>query len=280
LTSKLIFAQNKAEDQIRENYKILKDVSYDKDAEQNMDIYLSKEANSFANTVTIIFLHGGGYYLSDKTKEERYIEPYLEKGFDVVNMNYRLKRGIPLAAEDLTNVLNYLQENNSEYKLNLKRIVVSGFSAGAQIATLVGVTQNDRTYPNKLKKGNKIIGIVNFSGPVDELDVVEKVFIDNEVHIMKTIGNALFVANGYAPSETINMYEPITYLDKKDPAIFLWHGGKDDQIPPKTFESFVALLKKNTKKNVVIYEADAGHSPTGESLKTTYKEIFSFIDEL
>lgn len=245
-----------------------------------MDIYLFKEANSFTNKVTIIFLHGGGYYLSDKSKEERYIKPYLEKGFNVVNMNYRLKRGIPLATEDLTKALNYLQENNSKYKLNLKRIVVSGFSAGAQIATLVGVTQNDRKYPNRMKEGIKIIGIVNFSGPVDGLDVVEKVFIDNEVEIMKTIGNALFVTDGYAASETINMYEPITYLDKKDPAIFLWHGGKDDQVPPKTFESFVALLKKNAKKNVVIYDAEAGHSPTGESLKATYKEIFSFIDKL
>jgi dipeptidyl aminopeptidase/acylaminoacyl peptidase len=76
------------------------------------------------------------------------------------------------------------------------------------------------------------------------------------------------------------MYEPINYLDKKDPAIFLWHGGKDDQVPPKTFESFVALLKKNATKNVVIYDAEAGHSPTAESLNTTYREIFSFIDKL
>jgi acetyl esterase/lipase len=195
-------------------------------------------------------------------------------------MNYRLKRGIPLATEDLTKALNYLHENKPKYNLNLKRVVVSGFSAGAQIATLVGVTQNNRKYPNKLNDGISIIGIVNLSGPVDGLDVVEKVFIDNEVEIMKTIGNALFDDEGYAPAEIINMYEPITYLDKEDPAIFIWHGGNDDQIPPNTFESFVALLKNNTAKNVVIYDAEAGHSPTTESLKTTYKEIFSFIDKL
>jgi acetyl esterase/lipase len=279
LIPKLIFAQNKADDFSLENFKMVKDVFYGADAEQNMDIYLSKEANSFTNRFTIVFLHGGGYYLNDKSNQEKYIKPYLEKGFNVVNMNYRLKRGIPLATEDLTNALNYLHENNSTFNLNLKRVVTSGFSAGAHIATLVGVTQNDSKYPNKLRVGIKIIGIVNFSGPIDGLDVVEKVFIENEVEIMRTIGNALFVTDGYAPDEIINEYEPITYLDKKDPAIFLWHGGKDDQVPPKTFESFVSQIKKNTK-HVVIYDAEAGHNPNAQSLKTTYKEIFSFINKL
>ena len=76
------------------------------------------------------------------------------------------------------------------------------------------------------------------------------------------------------------MYEPITYLDEEDPAIFLWYGGKDDQVPPKTFESFVALLKNNNSKNILIYDKEAGHSPTDESLKTTYKQIFTFIQNL
>lgn len=280
LSSKLIFAQNIAEDHIRENFKIFKDVSYDTDEEQNMDIYLSKETNSFTKKVTIIFIHGGGYYFGDKSQVERYINPYLEKGFNVVNMNYRLKRGIPLSTEDLTKALNYLQENNSNYNLNLNRLVVSGFSAGGSMATLVGVTQNDRKYPNKLMKDIKIIGVVNFSGPVDGWDVIEKVFIDSEEESWKTIGNAFFVSDGYAPTEIINMYEPITYLDEKDPAIFLWYGGKDDQVPPKTFESFVALLKNNNSKNILIYDKEAGHSPTDESLKTTYKQIFTFIQNL
>jgi acetyl esterase/lipase len=58
---------------------------------------------------TVIFLHGGGYYLSDKSKEEKYIQPYLDKGMNVVNLNYRLKRGIPIATEDLTNALHFFK---------------------------------------------------------------------------------------------------------------------------------------------------------------------------
>lgn len=59
----------------------MKDVSYGTDAKENMDIYLSKDAKSYGkNNYTIFFLYGGGYYLSDKSEEEKYIEPFMKKG--------------------------------------------------------------------------------------------------------------------------------------------------------------------------------------------------------
>jgi acetyl esterase/lipase len=152
-------------------YKVLKDVSYGSDAEQVMDIYLSEKAKSFGKrNYTVVFLHGGGYYFSDKSQEERYIEPYLKKGLNVINLNYRLKRGIPMATSDLTHALNFLKANKNDYKLNLKNVIVTGFSAGAHIATNVGLAQNNPEYPNKLNNGTQIVGIINFSGPVDGLD--------------------------------------------------------------------------------------------------------------
>lgn len=270
---------DKTAEQISATYQIKKDVSYGTDAEENMDIYLSKEAKSYGkNNYTIVFLHGGAYYLSDKSAEERYIEPYLKKGLNVVNMNYRLKRGIPMATTDLTNALNFLKANNSDYDLNLNNIIVTGFSAGAQIATNVGVSQNNSEYPNKLNDGIKITGIINFSGPVDGLDVVEKIFVDHENELFSEAGKALFSSEGYELKEKIAVYEPITYLDKNDPPIFLWHGGKDDQIPPQTFEIFVSMLTRN--KDYVIFKSDGQHSPNEIEFEEAYTAIFNFLDNL
>jgi acetyl esterase/lipase len=260
-------------------YKILKDVSYGSDAEQTMDIYLSKNAKSLGKrNYTIVFLHGGGYYFSDKSQEERYIEPYLSKGLNVVNLNYRLKRGIPLATGDLTNALNFLKAKNADYGLNLDKVIVTGFSAGAHIATNVGLAQNNPEYPNKLGEGIVIVGIINFSGPVDGLDVVERIFTEHENEQFRTVGRALFPAEDYESKENIAIYEPITYFDQNDPPIFLWHGGLDDQIPPVTFEKFVPLLGKN--KDILIYIPHGGHSPTKEELEYAYIEIFKFLNNL
>jgi acetyl esterase/lipase len=258
----------------------MKDVSYGTDIEQNMDIYLSKDAKSYGkHNYTIVFVHGGGYYLSDKSEEEKYIEPYLKKGLNVVNINYRLKKGIPIATTDLTNALNFLKTKNSDYNLNLKNIIVTGFSAGANIATNVGVSQNNPEYPNKLNDGIIITGIINFSGPVDGFDLVEKIFSDNENEFLSEIGKAFFLeSEGYESKEKIAIYEPITYFDKNDPPMFLWHGGKDNQVPPETFEKFVPMLNKN--KDIVIYKPNGQHSPNQEELKNAYSEIFTFLDKL
>lgn len=279
-SAKLASIVDKTDEQIKTTYKVTKDVPYGADKEQTMDIYISENAKKLKNkNFTIVFLHGGGYYISDKSNEERYIQPYLKKGLNVVNMNYRLKRGIPIATEDLTNALNFLTTNHSTYQLNLGRVILTGFSAGAHIASMVAVTANDPAYPNKLADGIKISGVINFSGPVDGLDVVEKVFTSNEVPIMKEIGIALFPSADYASKETVVKYEPITYFDKNDPPFFLWHGGKDDQVPAATFEKFVDLLNKDKSKNVVIFLPEGLHSPKPSELNDAYKEIFSFLDK-
>ncbi|SDC88098.1 Acetyl esterase/lipase [Algoriphagus faecimaris] len=277
-SKKLTSIQNKSPEQQTAAYKVLKDVSYGSDPEQVMDIYLSQNAKSFGKlNYTIVFLHGGAYFLSDKTEEEIYIQPYLKKGLNVVNMNYRLKRGIPLATSDLSHALNFLKEQNSKYDLDLQNIIVTGFSAGAQIATNVGLAQNNTSFPDKLTDGITIKGIINFSGPVDDLDVIEKIFIDFDNELFSKAGNALFPSEGYAKKEELAIYEPINYLDKENPAIFLWHGGKDNQIPPETFTNFVSKLRE---KDFLLYVPEGKHSPSQEEREAAYQKIFNFLDEL
>lgn len=278
---KLSSIKDKSNEEIKESYKVTKDVAYGADKEENLDIYISDYAKKFGNkNFTIVFLHGGGYYMSDKSNEERYIQPYLKKGFNVVNVNYRLKRGIPLATEDLTSVLNFLKANNVTYQLNLEKIILTGFSAGAHIASIVGASANNAVYTYKLDKGIGISGVINFSGPVDGLDKVEEVFINNKIPIMREIGNALFVGDGYANKDTVAKYNPITYFDKNDPPFFLWHGEKDDQVPASTFVKFVELLNEDKKKNKVIFLSEGFHSPNANELKDAYDQIFIFLDNL
>jgi acetyl esterase/lipase len=262
-------------------YAVTRDVAYGTDSEQTMDVYVPGEASRGRRpNYTLVFMHGGGYYISDKTKEERYIQPYLQRGVTVVNLNYRLKRGIPVATEDLTLALNFLQGHQGAYSMNLQRVVLSGFSAGAHIASLVAVTANAPTYAHPLAAGIGIAAVVNFSGPVGGLDVVEAVFMNNPVPIMKEIGLALFPETlGYAPREVTRRYEPLTYLDPKDPPFFIWHGGQDDQVPPVTFVQFVDVLQQNKRKNEVLFVTEGRHSPSASELETAYERIFEFLDK-
>ena len=118
------------------------------------------------------------------------------------------------------------------------------------MASNIDASQNYNRSPFKLNPDIRIAGVINFGGPVDGLDVVEKIFVDHELESTRAVGNALFPSfEGYAPQATIARYETITYLDPEDPPFFIWHGGKDRQIPPSTFMEFVALIN-NTRKSM------------------------------
>jgi acetyl esterase/lipase len=276
----------KQNQEILSKFNLSKNVQYGLDGDQIMDIYVSKESSNGSNkNLTIVFLHGGGWYMSDKQDVQRYIQPYLLKGINVINLNYRLKRGVANASEDLTEALNFIQKNNEKYLLNLKRIVLSGFSSGGHIAALVGLSANNKAYKPSLNRGIKIVGIVDFSGPTDQLDVVEKRFIDWKLQISKElsstdIGNAMFPSDGYETKDSIIKFNPITYFDKNDPPFFLWYGGKDDQVFPSTFENFTKLLYQKRIKNEIVFIQNAGHSPKSNELKEAYDQIFVFLDKL
>jgi acetyl esterase/lipase len=276
-SQKLTSIQDLSTEQKTSTYKVLKDVTYGEDAEQNMDIYLSQKAKSLGKrNYTIVFIHGGGFYLSDKTKEERYIEPYLKKGMNVVNLNYRLKRGIPLATSDLTHALNFLKANNNENDLNLKNIIVTGFSAGGLMASNVGVAQNNPHFPDKLNGGIKITGIINFSGGMDGLGLAERIFSEHENELYRSVGKALFPAEDYETKENLAIYEPITYFDQSDPPVFIWYGGLDDQVPPVQYKTFESMRRKG--KDVILYIPNGKHSPNKEEFENAYVEIFRFLD--
>lgn len=185
---------------------------------------------------------------------------------------------MPIATSDLTHALNFLKANNSDYLLNLENIIVTGFSAGTHIATNVGLSQNNPEFPTPLNQDITITGIINFSGSVDRQNLIEKTFIDSDIEVFSTLGKALFPSEGYEVEDVYAVYEPITYFDKKDPPLFLWQGGMDNQILPETYDAIIPLLRKN--KDVHSFVSNGKHSPTDEEFDHAYIEIFSFLDNL
>ncbi len=74
LLKNLTATQNKSSEQIATAYTVFKDFEYATDNLQTMDIYLATDEKHLGkDNYTIIFLHGGSYYFSDKSEEERYI---------------------------------------------------------------------------------------------------------------------------------------------------------------------------------------------------------------
>lgn len=273
---------NKDAAAIAADYQVMRDVRYGPDDRQMMDLHLARDVSRLGSrNFTIVFLHGGGFSFGNRSDNTRYITPFLQKGLNVVNMSYRIRQGVAVATEDLTLALNHLAGSAETHRLRLDRVIVGGFSAGGQIASTVGLARHSPAYPFRLANDIRIAGILNFSGPVDELEVVEKVFLNHSSEDWMLVGGNLYPAGGrFTRDEMLRLFTPITHFDGTAPPYFLSHGGRDDQIPLSTFSRFTATLSTSGVRHHIAFYPEAGHSKSDADLQETFVALFRFLDGL
>lgn len=149
------------------------DISYGEEQRWNLlDVYRPKEAEGKELPV-IVNVHGGGWVYGDKEVYQFYCMSLAQRGFAVVNFNYRLAPDYkyPSQIEDINRVFKWVLKNSEEYGFDTKNIFAVGDSAGAH---LLGVYTNILTnpsyaefYPIKLPKKLKLRAVALNCGKYD-----------------------------------------------------------------------------------------------------------------
>src|SRR5262247_551379 len=149
--------------------------------ESKLDIYRRRDVQTAQPT--LVFYHGGGWIAGTKEASFMSIMPWLEMGWNVVNVEYRMARvaEAPAAVEDALCALRYVVNNAKNNNIDPDRIVVSGESAGGHLALAVGMipstagltaicagggfTGSETTVP-------KVAAIINWYGITDVNDLL------------------------------------------------------------------------------------------------------------
>ena len=107
--------------------------------ESKLDIYRRRDVQT--PQPTLVFYHGGGWIGGTKEASFMSIMPWLEMGWNVVNVEYRMARvaEAPAALEDAMCALRYVVNNAKNNNIDTNKIVVSGESAGGHLALAVGM---------------------------------------------------------------------------------------------------------------------------------------------
>ena len=101
----------------------------------------------------IISVHGGGYVYGSKEVYQFYAASLAQRGFTVVNFNYRLapKYKFPAPLEDLNTVISWLLEHQKEYPVDMQKVFLVGDSAGAQIVAQYGAMYSNKEYASVME---------------------------------------------------------------------------------------------------------------------------------
>src|SRR5690606_25320556 len=154
-----------------------------------------------------------------------------ENGYVAVSVNYTLstKAEFPAAVIDLKAAVKWMRAHSKAFKIDPDRIAILGASAGAQLATLVGVSASDPLFNDGNKEfSDKVQGIINIDGLTS--------FIHPQAQESEIAGKWL----GGLKEENYKNWKlasPLEYVDKNSPPIVFinsaqdrFHAGRDDMI--------------------------------------------------
>ncbi len=125
-----------------------------------LDVYSPPNAK---NLPVVFWIHGGGWQGGDKTSVQIKPKAFVDKGFVFVSTNYRLLPNVDMdtIVRDIAKSIHWVHDHIAEHGGDPKRILVTGHSAGAQLAALVCI---DDRY---LKAEGLGLGIIKGCVPVD-----------------------------------------------------------------------------------------------------------------
>lgn len=117
----------------------------------------------------LIMIHGGGWNSGDKSLQVPMAQQIAARGYVTIPVEYRLipEAVYPAGLHDIKTAVRWARANAEKYGIDPEKIAVSGCSAGAQLATLVGVTNGSKRHEGKgewKKTSSDVQAIINMDG--------------------------------------------------------------------------------------------------------------------
>jgi acetyl esterase/lipase len=239
--------------------------------ESKLDIYSRRGATT--PQPTVVYFHGGFWAAGSKEGALFSLFPWMEMGWNVVNVEYRLAKvaPAPAAVEDGLCALRFLAANAKTYNIDVERIVTYGESAGGHLALTSAMIPESAGLDRQCAANAptpKVAAVFNFYGVTDVADVIDG----------PHAANLAVTWLGSLPdrAEIAKRVSPLTYVRAGLPPILTVHGDKDPLVP---YEHAVRLHEALTKagvQNKLLTIPGGGH---GQFKPDERSKIFATIRE-
>jgi acetyl esterase/lipase len=261
---------------VSEQYLIYPDVVYGTASNYQLKLDIWQRKDSKPGTPTLIYYHGGGWIWGDRTGATLFFLPFLEMGWNVVHVEYRLAdvSVAPAAVEDCRCALRWVVQNAKKYNIDVTKIVLTGHSAGGHLALVAGMLPPDTGLDNLCygTEDLKVAAIINWFGPSDVVDLAQGPNLKN--YALMWIGSS---PDRLAIAKRVS---PLTYIRRGLPPIITIHGDKDDVVPYEHAVRLHKALNDVGVPNQLVTIRGGGHGQfSSEQLQDAYVKIHAFLKE-
>ncbi len=223
----------------------------------------------------VILIHGGGWIGFDKSTMQRMGQFLARAGFVAFSVDYRLFHGTenrwPAQLDDVQRSVRWVRANAAKYNVDPSHIGAFGHSAGAQLASLLGMLDTrDNSDPALAKYSSRVQAVVDVSGPTDFT-------VDNDKD-----GDAFleaFLGADFAHHPDVwRDASPVFHVSKSNAPFLIVHGTQDTDIPiSQAQELFDKLHEANVQVELV--KIEDGHTfRAPEARERLASETFLFFN--
>ena len=205
---------------------------------KNRKLLLDAFVPTKANGVAFIMIHGGGWRSGNRAQHHNLARALAAKGYACFTPEYRLSTEAyyPAAIFDIKEAIKFIRLHATEFKVDTAKMVIAGFSAGGQMAALIGCTGDMPAFENyDTKEGisTKVNAIVDIDGTLSFVHAESSETKAPE----KISASTLWL--GYTLKDNPVLWasaSPLSYASYSPPVLFLnsavtrMHAGREDYI--------------------------------------------------
>ena len=197
-------------------------ISYGPDPRQKLDVYAPQDARG---APVVVFFYGGSWNSGERVDYGFLGTALAAQGFITVLPDYRLvpDARFPAFVEDGAAATAWAQREISSFGGDGQRVVVSGHSAGAYIASMVALAPS---YLEKAGSRAQPRGFAGLAGPYDFMPFQYRSIIDA-------------FGSWPRPVET----QPVAFVRAGVPPALLLQGSDDTTVPPRHAKTLAERLK-------------------------------------
>ncbi|MCU1587886.1 MAG: putative esterase, partial [Frankiales bacterium] len=227
----------------------------DESGRLKLDVYVAKDRPT--SGPTLVQIHGGAWVIGNKEEQGRPLMLHLAKqGWVCFAPNYRLspRATYPDHLIDVKRAIAWVREHGAEYGADPGFMVLTGGSAGGQLAAMCALIQNDPEYqPGFEDADTSVQGCIPYYGVYDlaaetgtTAAKVRKATLLSK-RVLKTRDTEAFLAAS-----------PLAQVQRDSrsdvPPFLVVHGRNDTLVPVQEARLFVQRLREVSKQPVLYLE--------------------------
>ena len=205
----------------------------------------------------VVLIHGGGMWTGSRSHMEHPARQLARAGYVALSVDYRLvdaatgRHRWPAQLHDVQRAVRWMRTHADDYRVDPGRIGAYGWSAGGQLAALLGTRDTREATSSAQSYSSRVVCVVDLAGDVDLADYTQPPAL-HEV-------TALLGGTVQEVSEWYRDASPLTWTDRFTTPFLVIHGDKDDVVPIEQSRRLVAALQAARVEVEYVELGNAGH---------------------